>query len=423
MMKRRLPIRTAWFIAAILLLASISQRHCQADEFKAVPLKQSLTDVQPMTGLVLWTTNEAVNSAPIQLEYSYMTYAQVVKNEGEFDWSPLETLLDEVASRGHQLILRWHDTYVGHQTGVPQYITRLPDYKLTRAKSENKPTEFPDWSHPEFRRFVLDFFSRFAKKYDDDPRLAFVQVGFGLWAEYHIYDGPMRLGETFPSIEYQSEFAQHLARSLKTIPWMISVDAGDQERSAFPENALLLALPFGLFDDSFNHASHKKENEPNWNILGRDRWKRSPTGGEFSFFEKVDQSKALAPNGPHGIPFEKQAADFHVSFIIGDDQPRFQKPDRIRAAGMACGYRFQIEKFEASETRSRVMVRNIGIAPIYYDAYPAVNNISSQTSLKGLLPDEVRSFDIPAGGLNPTLTIECRRLAAGQKIGFVADLR
>lgn len=113
-------------------------------------------------------------------------------------------------------------------------------------------------------------FSRFAEKYDNDSRLAFVQVGFGLWAEYHIYDGPMLLGKTFPSKKYQSEFAKHLSASLKTTPWMISVDAGDDERSAYPENETLLALKFGLFDDSFNHARHKKENEPSWNILGRD---------------------------------------------------------------------------------------------------------------------------------------------------------
>ncbi len=405
------------------LLMMIGPVQSSADEFRAVPLKVSCSDVQPMTGIALWTTNEAVDSAPIQLEYAYMTYGQIVQNKGEYDWSPLEALLDEVASRRHQLILRWHDTYVGQKTGVPAYITQLPQYKITTAKSEKKPTEFPDWSHPELRRFVLEFFGRFSEKYDDDPRLAFVQVGFGLWAEYHIYDGPMRMGQTFPSLEYQAEFAQHLSTCLKTTPWMISVDAGDADRSAFAVDAKLQDLTFGLFDDSFNHANHKKENEPNWNILGRERWKASPTGGEFSFFKKVDQSRALAPDGPHGIPFEKQAADFHVSFMIGDDQPRFQKNDRIQSAGTSCGYRFHVEAFEASSTQSRVIIRNDGIAPIYFDAHPAVNKVMSSTSLKGLLPGEERLFDISTGGPNPQLSIECARLVPGQRIGFSADLK
>ncbi len=72
---------------------------------------------------------------------------------------------------------------------------------------------------------------------------------------------------------------------------MISVDAGDADWSAFPDNQELLALKFGLFDDSFNHAKHAKENEPNWNTLGRNRWQHSPTGGEFSFFQKATNQK------------------------------------------------------------------------------------------------------------------------------------
>jgi hypothetical protein len=411
------------FFIAIFFFTFVSPLRLSADEFRSIALTQSVSDVQPMTGIVLWTTNEDVATAPIQLEYTYMTYRQIVNEKGEYGWAPLEEILEQVAARKHQLILRWHDTYVGAQTGVPQSITEQSGYKVIRGKSEGKSTEFPDWSHPSLREFALQFFSRFAAKYDNDPRLAFVQVGFGLWAEYHIYDGPMKLGQTFPSKDYQAEFARHLSTTLKTTPWMISVDAGDDEWSAFPENESLLGLPFGLFDDSFNHAKHKKENEPNWNTLGRDRWKLSPTGGEFSFFQKVDQSKALAPTGPHGLSFEQQAAAFHISFMIGDDQPRFQKADRIRSAGMACGYRFEVTKFEASETRSRVTIRNIGIAPIYHDAYVSINGIASKTSLKGLLPEEQRTFEIAAGGQNPQLAIECRRLVPGQKISYVADLK
>jgi hypothetical protein len=131
----------------------------------------------------------------------------------------------------------------------------------------------------------------------------------------------------------------------------------------------------------------------------------------------------LAPTGPHGLSFEQQAAALHISFMIGDDQPRFQKADRIRSAGMACGYRFEVTKFEASETRSRVTIRNTGIAPIYYDAYVTINGVVSKTSLKGLLPEEQRTFEIAAGGQNPQLAIECRRLVPGQKISFVANLK
>ncbi len=390
-------------------------------ELRPVALKSKVTSVQPMTGIVLWATNPQVAKAPIQLEYSYVRYDEVVQEKGKYDWSRVDRLLDEIASRKHQAILRWHDTYVGKPTRVPAYIKAMKDYRETTAKSEKKLTGFPDWSHPEWRRFVLEFFDRFSQRYDCDPRLAFVQVGFGLWAEYHIYDGPMQLGKTFPSREFQAEFAQHLSRCFRQTPWMISVDAAG-DHAPFASQKKLLDLPFGVFDDSFNHKRHKEENEPNWIRLGRDRWKIAPAGGEFSFFEPRDQKEALAAKGPHGIPFEQHAARFHLSWIIGDDQPRVQSFDRIRQAGMACGYRFQITRFETSNTRSLVVVKNTGIAPIYQDAFPAVNGIRAKTSLKGLLPGESRRFEIAAGGSSPKLTLEADRLVRGQRIEFDADL-
>ena len=392
-----------------------------ADELRPQPLQSNLSSVQPMTGLVLWTTNEAASTAPIQLEYAYLKYSQIVQESGEYDWEPVERLLTEVAGRKHQAILRWHDTYVGEPTGVPAYIRSLPNYHETIASSEKKQTGFPDWSNQEWKDFVLQFYTRFAHKYDTDPRLAFVQAGFGLWAEYHIYDGPMKLGLTFPDKDFQTQFLTHLASNFRETPWMISVDAAG-DHTPLAKDTMLSDLQFGLFDDSFNHKRHSKENEPNWRTLGMERWKHSPTGGEFSFFARKDQKEALSPNGPYGIPFADQASKFHVSFIIGDDQPRFQSPEVIRNAGMACGYRFKVIRFLTSSTASELEIENTGIAPIYYNAYPAVDGVRSGTTLKGLEPGQRRQFRIAKGGVLPVVTIECDRLVPGQKIGFEADL-
>lgn len=414
--------RRNYHLSAVVLILVVARANCLADELVPIKLSSRVTHPQPMTGIVLWTTNEKVETAPIQLEFSYLKYNQVVSDKGAYDWAPVDKLLAAVASRKHQAILRWHDTYVGQPSGVPKYIESLDDYHGTTAKSEGRPTGFPDWSHPELQRFVLEFFSEFARRYDSDPRLAFVQAGFGLWSEYHIYDGPMKLGHTFPSKELQSKFARHLSREFRQTPWMLSVNAAE-EHAPFATDQKLLALNFGAFDDSFNHAQHNKWNEVNWGRIGLDRWKTSPTGGEFSFYEPKDQQEALSPSGPHGIPFEQQAAKYHVSFIIGDAQPRYQSRERLIEACLACGYRFRVTRFDASATRAEVTIQNMGIAPIYYDAFPSVGSVRSQTSLKGLLPQESRTFEIDAGGSAPHLTIECDRLVAGQRIEFDADLK
>lgn len=327
-----------------------------------------------------------------------------------------------MAKRGHQAILRFYYVYPGAETTAPAYIKALPDYKETHGLSEGKMTGFSDWTHPELKRFTLEFYAKFAARYDNDPRLAFLETGFGLWAEYHIYDGPRIIGKTFPDKPFQATFARHLAKQFRHTPWMISVDAIDPQYSPFAAQPELLKLPFGIFDDSFLCEEHPRVNERNWNGMDRNRWKTAPAGGEFSYYTAHDQQEALAKNGPHGKSFESEAARFHLTFMIGNDQPKYVSLARIKAAGMACGYRFRILGFEANENQSRITITNEGVAPLYHDAYLVVNGVRSKESLKGLLPGEKRTVQLKSGGDVPKLTIESNRLVPGQRIEFEADL-
>jgi hypothetical protein len=397
----------------------------QAEEttFRPVPLQSRITHVQPMTGIVFWEDSEHAATDAIQLEYAYMKYNQVVSRQGEYDWSPVERALAAAARHKHQVILRFYDTYPDQPTTIPDYIKRLPDYQETNGLSEGKPTGFPDWSNPELQRFLFEFYTRFAEKYDRDPRLAFLEAGFGLWAEYHIYDGPMKLGKTFPDKALQAKFLEHMAQVWRTTPWLISVDAAEAQRTPLASQPDLLALPFGLFDDSFLAEEHSRVNEKNWDFFGRDRYRRAPAGGEFSYYTPHDQQEALAAQGPHGVSFAQDSRAFHITFMIGNDQPRYQAMERIREAGLASGYRFKILAFTANPTASHVTLTNTGVAPLYYDAFVTVNGVRARSSLKGLQPGERREFVVASGGPAPRLSITCDRLVAGQQIEFEADLK
>ena len=394
------------------------------DAWQPVILHGTAQSVAPMTGIVLWDDNGENTTDAIQLEYSYVGYDQIVSKKGVYDWQTVDAKLTAIAARGHQAVLRFYFDYVGKPTTVPAYIKQLSDYSEVTAKSEGKPTGFSDWSHPELQTFVLQFYSELAKRYDKDRRLAFLQTGFGLWAEYHIYDGPIELGKTFPSKEFQARFAKHVDGTLKQLPWMISIDAADQEWSPMAKDDTLRRLGFGLFDDSFLSKEHPKVNALNWQAFGGDRWQRVPAGGEFSYYNKRDQRLALAPSGPNGDSFEKAAARFHISFMIGDDQTQYHSLDRIRTAGMQCGYKFHIEKVESNGVETRGIIANHGVAPIYFDAYPAIlqsgSEVRSSVSLKHLLPGEQRQFTIPAKADPSNFRIACDRLVEGQHIPFTS---
>jgi hypothetical protein len=94
---------------------------------------------------------------------------------------------------------------------------------------------------------------------------------------------------------------------------------------------------------------------------------------------------------------------------------------------MANGYKLEVLSFRTGEAISVVEVRNFGIAPLYYDAFVAVNGVRSETSLKGLLPGETRVFTVASGtgasgGGDPELTLACDRLVPGQRIEVRAEL-
>ena len=190
-----------------------------------------------------------------------------------------------------------------------------------------------------------------AERYDDDPRIAFLQVGFGLWGEYHIYDGPNELGEQFPDKPFQSEFLRHMDASFDALHWSVSIDAGSDGYSPFASDSSLLQLRFGIFDDSFMHERHDQYNESMWDFFGHEqRYLRAAHGGELSYYTDYDQEHALDVGGIHGRTFEALSSKFHITYMIGNDQPDVQPVERIRSASLALGYKFRVTSFRPTSS-------------------------------------------------------------------------
>lgn len=412
-------------MSALCMLATSCEQGYNGDyaDYQRVALQSEITGVQPMTGIVVWNTSGYRVQEAVQLEYSYMLYNEVCKEKDVFDWSPMEKLLSEVAARGNQAIVRFRYTYPGKTSAVPDYIKALPDYEQMTAKSEGNDTEFPDWRHPELQRFHKEFHRRFAERYDKDPRLAFVQTGFGLWAEYHIYDGLFLMGRTFPSKEFQKEFMLGMDEWFEDCSWSISIDAADNTYGPFRMDNSLLNLPFGNFDDSFMSKDHDDYNQRMWKFFGEERYKHSPFGGEFNYYTTDDQRHCLDREGWHGRLFEDEVAKYHMTYIIGNDQPRYQKPDRIKEAAMSMGYKYRIDDFRVKGTSVAVSITNIGVAPIYRDAWVAVGGKRGEFNLRGLQPGQqewVCINDCYTQGAVPA--IECDHLVKGQVIEFEANV-
>jgi hypothetical protein len=162
--------RSAMIMVGLMACVPVGRTSGAEGAFHPVALQSRIARVQPMTGIVVWADSEHTALDAIQLEYSYCRYSDIVRERGTYDWKKIDGLLDAIAARKHQAILRFYDTYPGQQTTVPDYIKKRPDYKETQGKSEKQDTGFPDWSHMEWKRFVLEFYAQFAERYDRDRR-------------------------------------------------------------------------------------------------------------------------------------------------------------------------------------------------------------------------------------------------------------
>ncbi len=116
---------SVWLVATLLVGVTMSN----AVEPERLKVLSKITHVQPMTGIVLWTESEHVATDAIQLEFRYCGYNEVVDAQGNYDFSKIDRILDEVAARKHQAILRFFYEYVGKPTTVPDFIKRRADYK------------------------------------------------------------------------------------------------------------------------------------------------------------------------------------------------------------------------------------------------------------------------------------------------------
>ena len=410
-------------------------------EYTNVSIKSAVDAVQPSTGLVLWSDNARNRNSKygesISLEYAYCLPCKVVKGKVgdkiQYDWSSFDSWLNDVASRNHQAVVRFRYEYPGSRdvdgnagtTAVPDYIKAQEDYTETYNKNDDGPTWYADWSNAELQWFTKQFYTDFNDVYKNDPRIAFLEVGFGHWSEYHIYGTPIKRGVNYPTDAYQKEFLEYIGGVLQ-IPWLISIDAADRSSSPIVGDTELMALGFGLFDDSFMHQSHEGGyNEDCWNKIGQGiRWQSGACGGEISYYTSADQRNFLNPDGMYGVTWEEAAGKYHITFMIANDAPsgKYGTAERFKQASIFCGYNFALTYLAVKGDETVARITNTGVAPIYRDAYLTVGGERSKVSLKGLLPGDELSMTFGRATDGTDVTIESDFILPTQTIQFDADL-
>ena len=372
----------------------------------------------PLKGLVPYQA-DVQTFFPHSLEFNYLPYSALVKGYDEFDWTAMEKMLDDIASRGHQTVLRVFLEYPGKKGVIPEFLVKdgLKVHKWLYTETQPlppAPIESPDYEDKNLRKSLQRFLAAFGKKYDGDPRLGFITAGLlGVWGEWHSYPKE----ELFASKTVQREVMDAYESAFKITPVLLRYPAGENTY----QKAKNADRKFGYHDDSFAWATldtGKKQDDwfymPALKAAGPEaeaKWKTHPIGGEI---RPEAWGKVFDPK-----PGDKNIQDFrtcvettHATWLM--DSGLFEKkpsPDRVRRAEIQVrrlGYEFHVPGVTIGKPRDGKLpvtleIENRGVAPFYYDWKPeyglildgkTVASFRGRGKLVGLLPgDKPRIWD------------------------------
>lgn len=364
----------------------------------------------PLKGLVPYQ-GDVRNRFPHSLEFNYLAYSAIVTGYDEFNWKPLETLLNDIASRGHQAVIRIYLEYPNQPSAIPEFL-RKDGLKVTNwLFTENNPpvrVDTPNYEDANLRRSFRNFLAAFGKAYDGDPRIGFITAGLlGAWGEWHTYPRD----DLFASKTVQREVMDSYEAAFKITPVLLRYPAGANDY----QKAKNADRRFGYHDDSFAWATlHTGKKGDEWFYMtalqlagpaAEAKWKTHPIGGEIR-----PEAWGLVFDAKPG---KKQIQDFrkcveatHASWLLDSGMFRRNQPaERIARAEeevRRMGYEFHvaevaIESVKVGQLGVKLTIENRGVAPFYYDWKPefgllldgrAVTTQRGSGQLIGLLPGD-----------------------------------
>lgn len=109
------PIRG---LIPFLCLASLCLHAAQPLTFE--PAHEPAPADNPLKGFVPYA--DQGRQFPHSLEFGYLPLAAMMTGPDQFDWGPMDRLLDGIASRSCQAVFRVYLEYPGKPTGVPKHL-------------------------------------------------------------------------------------------------------------------------------------------------------------------------------------------------------------------------------------------------------------------------------------------------------------
>jgi hypothetical protein len=351
-------LRKIVWLALISLVVSTAWSQIQTHQYR----EREDAIANPLKGWVIWGENYTTPPQPTTLFFSYRSWRKLEPVEGRFEFEQWENdVWQPWTQRGMKVIFRVYADYPGRPIGIPPWLI---DAGVTLTKYDDYGGGWsPDYDHPLFLEKVQRLIAALGERYDNDPRVAFLDVGvLGHWGEWHTYPRT----ELFASVRVQREIMKGFLTAFPTKKMMLRTPSSWSAQ-----------LAFGYRDDCFLTDTDGPEDWKFFNLFrsarAEDVWKTQPIGGEFcgggegaktGTLNQPDECLRLIEEGhfshlgPAGgsIVAENDAHQRHVDAMLKKMGYRFVIRDATFPLRVESGKPFVFQ----------FTIENVGSAPFYY---------------------------------------------------------
>ena len=420
----RLPLflaRSAVLLSAIFSRAAVTA----AEPVVFQPAYASGPADNPLKGFVPYAGQG--REFPHSLEFDYLPLAAVMSGPTNFNWAPMEQLLDSIASRGCQGVLRFYMEYPGKPSGVPEYLVQAGVKVRAWTNTNTQPLPLaldhtPDYEDQRLREALKNFIVALGARYDGDPRIGFITAGLlGTWGEWHCYPH----SEWFASKAVQAEVMDAYEAAFRKTPVLLRRPAGDDD-DAYASNR---RRSFGYHDDSFAWATLDTggKNE-DWFYLpllrkagpaALERWRTAPIGGEIR--PELWPCLWKKEGCKEGQDLARCVRETHATWLMESSTSHALAADereRALAVAQSLGYELQMVKATAAlkgrALEVSVTITNRGVAPFCADwAVQIVTLGSDGGESAAKLPFALNKL-LPAASDTQSVTLDLAKLAPGE---------
>ncbi len=185
-------MRTQCWIQTVLLAVMMPLAAGGADTIVIRPATDDALLVNPGKGYVqYYGTDEKYTKDYIGIVYTRWPWNALEPKEGEYRWDSVDQFIAQADKCGKKTAIG----VMSVSTGLGQYVTPKWVFdagaKSMEAPDSSSPTGrqlIPEsWEDPVFLAKMQAFIAAFGKRYDGNPKIAFVDIrNYGNWGEGHI---------------------------------------------------------------------------------------------------------------------------------------------------------------------------------------------------------------------------------------------